>query len=280
MSNKKNDSSHKTEAEIVKAWLKKEDPLAIATHMVVDADAAFSAALLHTLRPSAAVVFVRADAEITEEDVIAVDLMNGPRAVKGLNSGSAFGFLVSQIKESHPEFYIELKPWADQLNLTDQAKKCNDRVVLANLIELWRATGLSDRDIVDRAIELLQGKQRFARHRHQQRSNATEIEMKNGVAVVKPEHHVRAKDIFRQGAHAVVRESKNGLCILLSRKAQKRGMNLNTMKGELGKDWFVHPEGFLASFGGPKAPKDPKKAGVSLDHLKSRTQKMVQEAMK
>ena len=57
-------------------------------------------------------------------------------------------------------------------------------------------------------------------------------------------------------------------------------MNLNSMKEELGKDWFVHPEGFLASFGGPKAPKDPKKAGVSLDHLQSRTQKMVQEAMK
>ena len=280
MSNKKNESSYQAEVDILRAWLKKEDPLAIATHMVVDADAAFSAALLHTLRPSAAVVFVRADAEITEEDVIAVDLMNGPRAVKGLNSGSAFGFLVSQIEESHPEFYSELKPWADQLNLTDQAKRCDDRVVLANLIEVWRASGLSDRDIVDRAVELLQGKQRFALRRHQQQSNASEIEIKNGVAVVKPEHHVRAKDIFRQGAHAVVRESHHGLCIVLSRKAQKKGMNLNSMKEELGKDWFVHPEGFLASFGGPKAPKDPKKAGVSLDHLQSRTQMMVQEAMK
>ena len=151
---------------------------------------------------------------------------------------------------------------------------------MANLIEVWRAIGLSDRDIVDRAIELLQGKQRFALRRHQQRSNASEIKIINGVAVVKPEHHVRAKDIFSQGAHAVVRESEHGLCIMLSRKAQKKGMNLNSMKEELGKDWFVHPKGFLASFGGPKAPKDPKKAGVSLDHLQSRTQKMVQEAMK
>ena len=217
--------------------------------------------VLHFFTPYGPVqpLFLRADAEITEEDVIAVDLMNGPRAVKGLNSGSAFGFLVSQIKESHPEFYIELKPWADQLNLTDQAKRCNDRVVLANLIEAWRASGLSDRDIVDRAVELLQGKQRFALRRHQQQSNASEIKIQNGVAVLKPEHNVRAKDIFRQGAHAVVRESGHGLCIMLSRKAQKRGMDLNTMKGELGKGWFVHPEGFLASFGGPKAPKNPKR---------------------
>ena len=256
------------EMKIVSDWLKKEDPLAIATHMVVDADAAFSAALLHTLRPSAAVVFVRADAEITEEDVIAVDLMNGPRAVKGLNSGSAFGFLVSQIKESHPEFYSELKPWADQLNLTDQAKRCDDRVVLANLIEVWRASGLSDRDIVDRAVELLQGKQRFALRRHQQQSNASEIEIKNGVAVVKPEHHVRAKDIFRQGAHAVVRESHHGLCIVLSRKPRKRDEPEFHEGGT--RQGLVCPSGGIPrKLWRPESPKDPKKAGVSLDHLHS-----------
>ena len=47
------------EFQIVKSWLELEDPLGIVTHIDVDADAVFSAALLQTLRPCVPVHFVQ-----------------------------------------------------------------------------------------------------------------------------------------------------------------------------------------------------------------------------
>ena len=44
----------KTELDRFHAWLATEDPISIATHVHVDADAAFSAALLCMLKPKAA----------------------------------------------------------------------------------------------------------------------------------------------------------------------------------------------------------------------------------
>ena len=52
------------EKDRVKNWLSITGPILIATHQDVDADAAFSAALLHILRPDAAIIFVRADSKI------------------------------------------------------------------------------------------------------------------------------------------------------------------------------------------------------------------------
>ena len=63
----------------------------------MDADAAFSAALLKILRPHAAWVFVRADAVIDDERSIAVDLSNGKSAVKGLEIG--IGLIVEVMKD-------------------------------------------------------------------------------------------------------------------------------------------------------------------------------------
>ena len=73
---KKNTSNQ--EFQIVKSWLELEDPLGIVTHIDVDADAVFSAALLQTLRPCVPVHFVQANFEIETEEAIAVDMMNGP----------------------------------------------------------------------------------------------------------------------------------------------------------------------------------------------------------
>ena len=91
---KKNTTSTKNEIERVHSWLATEDPLSIATHMYVDADAAFSAALLSVLKPKAQVVFVSADSVIDDGRTLGVDLSKGDRTIKGLNVGSAFGLLV------------------------------------------------------------------------------------------------------------------------------------------------------------------------------------------
>lgn len=268
----------KDEDVILRAWLDREDPMIIATHQQVDADAAFSAALLRVMKPNAAVVFVRADSAISQPEVIAVDLMNGASAVKGLSIGSSFGLIVSSLKQSNPSFYKVLKPWAKQLNLTDQAKRCHDAVVLADMVSAWRSIGLDDKTIVQRAEELLLGKLKFIQRRNRQKVEASKIQIQGGVAVLGPDDHVPAKQLFQRGAEAVVRQGKDGMAVILSRRAQESGISVAGLESSLTEQWFIHPDGFLASYGGPKAPKDPAESGVTLKSLAKRTRKLILEA--
>ena len=253
----------KDETIILQTWLNRDDPLIIATHQQVDADAAFSAALLRV---------------ISQPEVIAVDLMNGSSAVKGLGVGSSFGLIVSSLKQSNPSFFKVLKPWAKQLNLTDQAKHCHDAVVLADMVSAWRSIGLDDRTIVSRAGELLHGKLKFIQRRERQKTQASKIQIQGGVAVLGPDDHVPAKQLFQRGAKAVVREGKDGMAVILSRRAQKSGISVADLQSSLNEQWFIHPDGFLASYGGPKAPKDPKESGVTLKSLAKRTRKLIKGA--
>ena len=124
----KNDSQTDDEKNTLKEWLNKEDPITIVTHQKVDADAAFSAALLKVLKPHAALAFVRADEEIQDERTIAVDLSNGSRTVKGLEVGSAFGLIVETMRDIDKPVF-KAKALGKQLNLTDSGKHCHDNVV-------------------------------------------------------------------------------------------------------------------------------------------------------
>ena len=268
---------NKSEEKILKDWLKIKKNALIATHLDVDADAAFSAALLRCLRPKAGVIFVRADGEISDPKVIAVDLMEGKSAVKGLEVGSAFGLIVNELKSRNKVYYNSLKPWAEQLNLTDQAKRCNDRVVLAAMVNAWKAAGLDDSAIVERATELLQGMLKIGKRRVRQKKAAKKIPISNKVAVIGPEDHVRSADLFARGALAVVRKSKDGMAVLLSKSARKMGLNLTQLNDEEMDGWFFHPDGFMASFGGKKAPKDPEDSKVTIKSLAKRTRKLVGE---
>jgi len=270
-----NKKTPQDENNTLMAWLNRDDPMIIATHQQVDADAAFSAALLHLLKPNAPVVFVRADSTISQAEVIAVDLMNGTSAVKGLGVGSAFGLVVSTLKGSDPAYYKVLKPWAKQLNLTDQAKYCNDAVVLADMVSAWRSVGLDDQTIVERAGELLLGKLKFTQRRERQKVHASKIQIQGGVAVLGPEDHVPAKQLFQRGAKAVVRQGKDGMAVILSRNAQEAGLSLVDLESSLNEEWFFHPDGFLASYGGPKAPKNPSEAGITIKSLAKRTRKLI-----
>lgn len=270
----------KSEEKILKDWLKIKKNALIATHLDVDADAAFSAALLRCLRPKAGVIFVRADGEISDPKVIAVDLMEGKSAVKGLEVGSAFGLIVNELKSRNKVYYNSLKPWAEQLNLTDQAKRCNDRVVLAAMVNAWKAAGLDDSAIVERATELLQGMLKIGKRRVRQKKAAKKIPINNKVAVLGEEDHVRSADLFARGALAVVRKSKDGMAVLLSKSARKMGLNLSQLNDEEMDGWFFHPDGFMASFGGKKAPKNPDESKVTIKSLAKRTRKLVGEVKK
>ena len=215
-----------TEIEKVKEWLNMDDPISIVTHQKVDADAAFSAALLKVLKPHAALVFVRADAEIEDERTIAVDLSNGSRAVKGLEVGSAFGLIVETMRDIDKPVYNALKRWAKQLNLTDSGKHCHDNVVLAEMVNAWRSLRFDDTQIVSRAIELIDGKIRAEKRNRKLKSTAKSVSINGGVAFVPQGTRVKAGHLFKRGAKAVVRQSDCGQSVIISKKAIKSGISL------------------------------------------------------
>ena len=263
----KNDSQTQAEKNTLKYWLCKEDPITIATHQKVDADAAFSAALLKVLKPHAALVFVRADAEIEDERTIAVDLSNGSRAIKGLEVGSAFGLIIETLRDIDRPIYKALSKWAFQLNLTDSGKTCDDSVVLSDLVNSWRLLGFDDAKIVARSEELLLGKIQNENNFQKQKSSAKSLSINGGVVVIPKGTHLKASHLFKRGAKAVIRQSDCGQCVLISREMQNKGILLNELENLLPDGWFVHPQGFMACFGSVKAPKNYRDSGISLDDL-------------
>jgi len=267
MSTEKGSHEKMSESRRIIEWITQEDPVTIATHMRVDADAAFSTALLHILRPQASIVFVRADNVIASYDCIAVDLSEGPRSVKGLNVGSAFGQVVKVLRNINRPVHDALSRWAAQLNLTDSGERCKDKVVLAELVICWRSLGFDDEKIVERAEELLRGKILSHKRNLKHREAANQVPMIGKVAIVAPGTHVKAVDLFRRGALAVVRESEVGQCVNLSRYAMEMGISLTEFNGLLPEDWFIHPQGFLACYGSVKAPKNPDESGITFAQL-------------
>ena len=257
--------ANKEEMNKVKDWLSKEDPISIVTHQKVDADAAFSAALLKVLRPHAVLQFVRADFITVDERSIAVDLSEGSRAVKGLGVGSAFGLIVEVMKEIDRPVYNALKNWAKQLNLTDSGKYTRDGVVLADIVNAWYLLNFNDLKIVSRAEEMIKGKILSAKRNHEQKKAAETVIIKEGIALVPKGINVKAGHLFKRGAKAVIRQSKFGQSVMISKKLLEKGISLTEIISLLPNGWFVHPQGFLAAFGTVKAPKDFRKSGIKLE---------------
>lgn len=267
---KKNTTSTKNEIERFHSWLSTEDPLSIATHMYVDADAAFSAALLSVLKPKAQVVFVSADSKIKDARTLGVDLSNGERTIKGLDVGSAFGLLVLGMKSIDPPVYRALRSWATQLNLTDAGKGCRDAVVLAELVKAWRSLGMGDKGCLKRAKELIEGKIKTERSNMKQKALAADVSIKNGVAVISNGAKIRGAHVFNRGAKVLIRESEVGHSIMLSKEMSRKGIKLNELSPLLQpKGWFIHPEGFLACYGSVKAPKDFRESGFDIKEIES-----------
>ena len=267
---KKNTAATEKEIQRFHDWLATEDPLSIATHMYVDADAAFSAALLSVLKPKAQVVFVPADSEIEDSRTLGVDLSNGNRTIKGLDQGSAFGLLVSALKTIDRPVYRALRSWASQMNLTDSGKGCRDAVVLAELVKAWRSLGMGDEGCFNRAKELIEGKIKSERSDMKQKELAAEVNIKNGVAIISNGAKIRSAHVFNQGAKVLIRESEVGHSIMISKDMSRKGIKLGELSPLLEpKGWFIHPEGFLACYGSVKAPKDHSESGFNLNEIES-----------
>lgn len=267
---KKTTTATKNEIERFHSWLATEDPLSIATHVYVDADAAFSAALLSVLKPKAQVVFVPADSKIEDARTLGVDLSNGERTIKGMDVGSAFGLLVLSMKSIDPPVYRALRSWAAQLNLTDSGRGCRDAVVLAELVKAWRSLGMGDKGCFKRAKELIEGKIKSERSNLKQKELAGEVEIKNGVAVISNGAKIRGAYVFNRGAKVLIRESEVGHSIMISKEMSQKGIKLSELAPLLEpKGWFIHPEGFLACYGSVKAPKDFSESGFKINEIES-----------
>lgn len=267
---KKTSTATNNEIDLFHSWLISEDPLSIATHLYVDADAAFSAALLSILKPKAQVVFVSADSKIDDVRTLGVDLSNGERAIKGLDVGSAFGLIVLGMKSIDPPVYRALRSWASQLNLTDSGKGCRDAVVLAELVKAWRSIGMGDKGCFKRAKELIEGKIKTERSNMKQKELAGNVKINNGVAVISNGAKIRAGHVFKRGAKVLIRESKVGHSIMISKEMMRKGIRLSDFSTLLKpKGWFIHSEGFLACYGSVKAPKDFRKSGFTLKEIES-----------
>ena len=251
-------------------WLSSPGPLSVCTHLRVDADAAFSAALAQHIAKQVGkecnVVFVPADTDISDERCIGVDLSVGTCTIKGQSVGSAFGALAQALPNSDLKHAV--RRWAAQLNLTDSGKKTKDKVVLAEMVAAWRCAGLDDATIVERAHELICGLTQKRRAERRQRTDADAVQLTpSKVAVLEPHQRIAARLLFSRGAKAVVRTTETGMCVNLSRAMIELGHSLVELSDHLPDSWFIHEEGFLASYGGPKCPKDPAEAGITPDEL-------------
>lgn len=265
---KKYSQATKLEIEKVMDWLGREEPVELATHQYVDADAVFSAALLKVLRPTTPLRFVRADEEINDEKVLAVDLSNGSSAVKGIEIGSAFGVIVEALRTLDYPVYNLFKDWAKQLNLTDSGKNTRDSVVLAQMVRAWKNCWGKDRDmkIVSEGMLLIAGMIKDARNYEQQKQIASKVEIVDNIAVISDGTKVKASLLFKRGAHAVIRQSSCGHCVLISKNLQNKGINLTALRNVF-PSWFFHESGFMMSYGSVKAPKDYKESGKTLEQI-------------
>ena len=252
----------------VLGWINLPGRVVLHTHMNVDADAAFSAALMLLMREDAELEFLPADATVDGEDALAVDMMNGLSAIKGLEAGSAFGELNSLLAEAELIHKWLYKRFADHLNLTDSGKRCNDRVALASLVKSWKYAGLDDRDIVSRAQEILHGmKKGMASHRRM-RAKCTSMPIQDGIAVNITGGGLDRRTLARRGAYLVINEHDDiGQSVVLTKLGQRTKLDLNDLEDALPDSWFIHPGGFIACFGSTKAKKNPSNSGISLGTL-------------
>ena len=266
---------------LVNRWLGLESDTVLWTHQHVDADAAFSAALMLLLNPNARLEFRPSDEVANESNVLAVDMMNGPCAIKGLKTGSAFGALLEVLKNNRKKSKMvkALRPWAEQLNMTDTGKKVKDRVVLADLVVNWRAVGLDDRKIVERALEQVLGRAVTAEKRNKNRLLSKKIPIEGSVAIIKGESPYNVWELTNRGALILVHESKYGHCVRLTKKAQWNGLDLTDVHNKFPENWWAHEAGFILAFGTKKAPKDYKQSGIELKNIVSIMNQYVNQAV-
>ena len=255
-------------------WIDRPGKTVLYTHANVDADAAFSAALMLMVREGAQgpnstdIEFLPTDATVDSEDALAVDMMNGSSAIKGIDTGSAFGELVSILVKAELIPHRLYKNFAEQLNLTDSGKRCNDRVALAGLVKSWTYSGLCDREIVSRAREILGGMMKGMVKHRRRRIVSSRMPIHDGVALNLSGGGLDRRTLSRRGAFLVINQHEDiGQSVVLTSRGTRAELDLNDLRGALPERWFIHPNGFIACYGSMKGKKNPEDSGITLATL-------------
>ena len=255
-------------------WIDRPGKAVLYTHANVDADAAFIAALMLMVREGAQgpnstdIEFLPTDATVDTEDALAVDMMNGSSAIKGIDTGSAFGELVSILVKAELIPHRLYKNFAEQLNLTDSGKRCNDRVALAGLVKSWTYSGLCDREIVSRAREILGGMMKGMVKHRRRRIVSSRMPIHDGVALNLSGGGLDRRTLSRRGAFLVINQHEDiGQSVVLTSRGTRAELDLNDLRGALPERWFIHPNGFIACYGSMKGKKNPEDSGITLATL-------------
>jgi len=263
-------ASERTESQVLNSWIDDPDANRLFTHQHVDADAAFSAALVRIIKPGTLLNFVPANQTIEGDDSIGVDMLNGDQTVKGLEDGSAFGLIVATMAERGTVWRRAFGKWANQINLTDSGKWCRDSVLFVQLVRAWRRVGLDDASIVDRAYEILSGHLEYVKADLESRTASEQHPINDGIAIILDGQDVSRYVLFKRGARVIIYHGESfGQCIMLSKNEMKQGRSFGELDGLLPDHWFIHPAGFLAAHGTKKAPQPLSTSGISLENLNS-----------
>lgn len=267
-SESKESNAMENDSDMVIHWIHNPGEVILHTHLNVDADAAFSAALMMMVREDARLELLPTDSVVDGENRLGVDMMNGDSAIKGLEQGSAFGYLVSILGDARVIPRRLYTRFAEQLNLTDSGKKCNDRVALAGLVKSWSYAGLDDREIISRAREILDGMMNGMKARSSMRKKSTLMPIKDGIALNLTGGGLNRPTLAERGAYLVINHHEEvGQSVVLTSRGSRAGLDLNGMSEALPKKWFIHPNGFMACFGSMKCRKDPSESGIPLESL-------------
>ncbi|MHA1278239.1 MAG: hypothetical protein ACTSQ8_13705 [Candidatus Helarchaeota archaeon] len=264
----------KSEVQLAKKLFSNIDEYRIATHKRLDADAAFSTALILSLQTNPQpVLFVDSTDTDIHDNVILLDLELGENSIKGDGVGSCFGLLVEVMNKLDPVFCNYLRTIANHLNRTDTGKNDFHSYLDPHyLIRWWRLAGLGDEEILHTIYLLFKGMQKSVEKEGEAQIYLKTYGRKEKFCMIvenPPKDAKIHKFVFRNGTDAYIyfntRPEEMGMGIIINPKLQQEGFSCKYLKNKLPEEWIILEH--MAFWGSLKIPKNPAQSGISLENF-------------
>ena len=277
----------KAEIKLAKRLFSDIDNYQIATHQRLDADAAFSTALILSLQKDPQpVIFVDSVDPINNDDCIGLDLDFGGSSIKGDSVGSCFGLLVEVMEKSYPGYYKYLRTIADHMNRTDSGKSDFHSYLDPHyLIRWWRLASLTDTEIIHNVYLLFKGIRIALEKEEGARAYLNKHGRKEKFCMIvenPPKDSKIHKFVFRNGIDVYIyyntRPEDMGMGVIINSKFLETGFSCHHLKNKLPKGWVIKDH--MAFWGSLKFPQDPSQSGISLNEFVERVNKQVKAFLK
>jgi len=262
------------EVELAKKLFSEIDKYRIATHKRLDADAAFSTALILSLQENPQpVIFVDSTEAITNDNIVLLDLDLGENSIKGDGIGSCFGLLVEVMDKADPVFHNYLITIAKHLNKIDSGKSDFQSYLDPHyLIRWWRLAGLDDGEILHTIYLLFKGMQKSVEKEEEAQIylKASGRKEKFCMIVENPPRDAKIhKFVFKKGVAAYIyyntRPEDMGMGLIINPKLQQEGFSCHYLKEKLPEGWIILEH--MVFWGSLKVPKDTAQSGITLDEF-------------